>query len=223
MDKHLKVLHVDAASAFYRVERFPVGPFWGSVDLGLHLVGREAGKQSVLNFGTPGNDDVLKDGVRIVASPGMDGQFGTTDDHDVYLFENTAADAGLSAPFNAWMTFFGQFFDHGLDLVTKGGSGTIYIPLQDKRPAGTAIIFPAEYKGKAFFLLMTTDRQLSVTSVQPMNTLHVPEAAKSAVYASFKGKALNQLPAAQGNTLEATITGAVKKAGTLVYVRLKNV
>ena len=22
------------------------------------------------------------------------------------------------------MTFFGQFFDHGLDLVTKGGSGT---------------------------------------------------------------------------------------------------
>lgn len=27
------------------------------------------------------------------------------------------------------MTFFGQFFDHGLDLVTKGGNGTIYIPL----------------------------------------------------------------------------------------------
>ncbi len=52
MDKQLKVLHVDAASAFYRVERFPVGPFWGPVDLGLHLVGREAGRQSVLNFGT---------------------------------------------------------------------------------------------------------------------------------------------------------------------------
>ncbi|HNW43148.1 MAG TPA: aldehyde ferredoxin oxidoreductase N-terminal domain-containing protein [Elusimicrobiales bacterium] len=52
MDKQLKVLHIDAASAFYRVERFPVGPFWGPVDLGLHLVGREAGHQSVLNFGT---------------------------------------------------------------------------------------------------------------------------------------------------------------------------
>lgn len=52
MDKHLKVLHVDAASSFYRIERFPVGPFWGPVDLGLHLTGREAGKQSVLNFGT---------------------------------------------------------------------------------------------------------------------------------------------------------------------------
>uniref|UniRef100_A5W572 Animal heme peroxidase n=3 Tax=Gammaproteobacteria TaxID=1236 RepID=A5W572_PSEP1 len=94
----------------------------------------DPGADGVLNFGAAGNDDVLKDGVRIVASPGMDGQFGTTDDHDVYLFENTAADAGLSAPFNAWMTFFGQFFDHGLDLVTKGGSGTIYIPLQPDDP-----------------------------------------------------------------------------------------
>ena len=52
MDKTLKVLHVDASSAFYRVERFPVGPFWGPVDLGLHLTGREAGHQGVLNFGT---------------------------------------------------------------------------------------------------------------------------------------------------------------------------
>jgi glyceraldehyde-3-phosphate dehydrogenase (ferredoxin) len=52
MDKHLKVLHIDASSAFYRIERFPVGPFWGPVDLGLHLTGREAGRQGVLNFGT---------------------------------------------------------------------------------------------------------------------------------------------------------------------------
>ncbi|GLO58993.1 hypothetical protein PPUJ20066_50290 [Pseudomonas putida] len=94
----------------------------------------DPGADGVLNFGTPGNDDVLKDGVRVVASPGLDGQFGTNDDHDVYLFENTTADAGLSAPFNAWMTFFGQFFDHGLDLVTKGGSGTVYIPLQPDDP-----------------------------------------------------------------------------------------
>ncbi|MGK0151748.1 peroxidase family protein [Pseudomonas putida] len=94
----------------------------------------DPGVDGVLNFGAVGNDDVLKDGVRIVASPGLDGQFGTADDHDVYLFENTAADAGLSAPFNAWMTFFGQFFDHGLDLVTKGGSGTIFIPLQPDDP-----------------------------------------------------------------------------------------
>ncbi len=32
------------------------------------------------------------------------------------------------------MTFFGQFFDHGLDLVTKGGNGTVFIPLQPDDP-----------------------------------------------------------------------------------------
>ena len=46
-----------------------------------------------------------------------------------FFIPNVAPDAGLSAPFNSWMTFFGQFFDHGLDLVTKGGSGTVFIPL----------------------------------------------------------------------------------------------
>ncbi|MEN9409141.1 MAG: hypothetical protein RL216_1115, partial [Pseudomonadota bacterium] len=47
---------------------------------------------------------------------------------------NVAPDEGLSAPFNSWMTFFGQFFSHGLDLVQKGGYGTVYIPLQPDDP-----------------------------------------------------------------------------------------
>lgn len=47
---------------------------------------------------------------------------------------NVAPDEGLSAPFNSWMTLFGQFFDHGLDLVTKGNNGTVYIPLQADDP-----------------------------------------------------------------------------------------
>ncbi|MHC8309521.1 peroxidase family protein [Pseudomonas sp. GT1P32] len=108
----------------------------------------DPGADGVLNFGTAGNDDVLKDGVRIVTSPGMDGQFGTADDKDVYMFENTAPDAGLSAPFNSWMTFFGQFFDHGLDLVTKGGSGTVFIPLQPDDP----LYVPG---GNANFMVLT--------------------------------------------------------------------
>lgn len=99
---------------------------------------------------------------------------------------------------------------------------TIYIPLQDQRPAGTAIIFPAEYQGKAFFLLLATDRQLKVTRVEPLNTAQVPAAAKSAVYASFSGLPLDQLPAASGEGVDAAIRAAVKKAGTLVFVRLKN-
>ncbi|MDH4581494.1 heme peroxidase, partial [Pseudomonas sp. BN415] len=69
-----------------------------------------------------------------VLSPGLDGIFGTPDDQEVFFIPNTTPDEGLSAPFNSWFTFFGQFFDHGLDLVTKGGSGTIFIPLQEDDP-----------------------------------------------------------------------------------------
>ena len=47
---------------------------------------------------------------------------------------NASPDIGLSPGFNGWMTFFGQFFDHGLDLVTKGANGTVYVPLQPDDP-----------------------------------------------------------------------------------------
>jgi hypothetical protein len=45
-----------------------------------------------------------------------------------------AAAAAGDAQFNSLFTFFGQFFDHGLDLVTKGGSGTVFVPLQPDDP-----------------------------------------------------------------------------------------
>jgi hypothetical protein len=106
--------------------------------------------------------------------------------------------------------------------LSKADENTIYIPVESQKPAGTAIIFPAQFKGKDFFLLLATDRALTVTQVQPLNTSHVPEAAKSKVYATFKGVAADKLPAAQGDSLDAAITRAVKKAGTLLYVRLKN-
>ena len=73
-------------------------------------------------------------GAGTVVSPGLDGVFGTADDTTVNFIPNVSPDEGLSAPFNSWMTFFGQFFDHGLDLVTKGGSGTVFIPLKPDDP-----------------------------------------------------------------------------------------
>lgn len=60
---------------------------------------------------------------------GLTGAAGET-----LLIPNVATDAGLSAPFNSWFTFFGQFFDHGLDLVNKGGNGTVFMPLQPDDP-----------------------------------------------------------------------------------------
>ncbi|NTJ43914.1 calcium-binding protein [Agrobacterium larrymoorei] len=53
---------------------------------------------------------------------------------DLASILNISPDEGLSAPFNAWMTFFGQFFDHGLDLISKGNNGTVFIPLQADDP-----------------------------------------------------------------------------------------
>ncbi|MBR1266089.1 hypothetical protein JQ629_01040 [Bradyrhizobium sp. AUGA SZCCT0222] len=52
---------------------------------------------------------------------------------NVYL-PAVAPDEGLSAPFNSMFTLFGQFFDHGLDLVNKGGSGTVFVPLATDDP-----------------------------------------------------------------------------------------
>ncbi|CAD5107743.1 peroxidase family protein [Zestomonas carbonaria] len=59
---------------------------------------------------------------------------GIVMDNGTVQIPNVSPDEGLSAPFNAWMSLFGQFFDHGLDLVNKGGSGTVYIPLQPDDP-----------------------------------------------------------------------------------------
>ena len=57
------------------------------------------------------------------------------DVNDSTLFvPNVMPDLGDTAPFNSFLTLFGQFFDHGLDLITKGGSGTVYIPLQPDDP-----------------------------------------------------------------------------------------
>ena len=41
MESHQKVLFIDAATAFYRITRYVVGePYFGPIDLGLHLAGR---------------------------------------------------------------------------------------------------------------------------------------------------------------------------------------
>jgi Ca2+-binding RTX toxin-like protein len=66
-----------------------------------------------------------------VEAAGADPQ---TSPSGAFLIENTAPDVGLSAPYNSWFTLFGQFFDHGLDLVAKGGTGTVTIPLGSDDP-----------------------------------------------------------------------------------------
>ncbi len=85
---------------------------------------------------TPGSQQV--DGVR------ADGVPFTTN-----FIPNVTPDAGLSAPYNSWFTLFGQFFDHGLDLVNKGQSGTVFVPLKPDDP-----LYSNE-PGAANFMTMT--------------------------------------------------------------------
>ena len=79
------------------------------------------------------------------------------------VIPNQSPDIGLSPGFNAWMTFFGQFFDHGLDLVTKGTNGTVYIPLAaddplyDKGKDGIANNFVQAKDGDGNLLYYTVD------------------------------------------------------------------
>ncbi len=52
---------------------------------------------------------------------------------ETLFIPNVTTDVGLSPPYNGLFTLFGQFFDHGLDLVSKSG-GTVYVPLKDDDP-----------------------------------------------------------------------------------------
>jgi hypothetical protein len=56
--------------------------------------------------------------------------------HKTLFIENVTTDVGLSPPYNGFFTFFGQFFDHGVDQTVKSG-GTVFVPLKDDDPLVT--------------------------------------------------------------------------------------
>ena len=105
--------------------------------------------------------------------------------------------------------------------LTAADENTIYIPVENQRPAGTALIFPVTFQGKTFYLLMTTDKALKIAQVSPMITKALPAAKTAKAYASFVGVAAQAVPLATGDTLDDVITRAVKNAGVMLYVRLK--
>ncbi|MBK9264257.1 MAG: choice-of-anchor D domain-containing protein [Polyangiaceae bacterium] len=70
----------------------------------------------------------------VAAAAKTPGSVADVDGQGTFFIPNVAPDVGLSAPYNSWFTLFGQFFDHGLDLISKGGSGTVIIPLAADDP-----------------------------------------------------------------------------------------
>jgi Ca2+-binding RTX toxin-like protein len=56
-----------------------------------------------------------------------------TPEHKTLFIPNVTTDVGLSPPYNSLFTFFGQFFDHGVDQTVKSG-GTVFVPLKPDDP-----------------------------------------------------------------------------------------
>ncbi len=113
------------APAEYRPGYAPTGPVAPPIqDSGPRMVSNLIVDQSVNNPAA------------VEAAGGAEGA-----DEDGNLFiPNVAPDTGLSAPYNSWFTLFGQFFDHGLDLVNKGGAGVVQINLPPGDPLTAEVV-----------------------------------------------------------------------------------
>jgi hypothetical protein len=90
---------------------------------------------------------------------------------------NVAPDEGLSAPFNSMFTFFGQFFDHGLDLVNKGGNGIVFVPLQQDDPLFVA-------GSTTNFMVLTRATHTVVNGVLEANNQTTPFVDQNQTYTS---------------------------------------
>ena len=53
--------------------------------------------------------------------------------HKTLFIPNVTTDVGLSPPYNSLFTFFGQFFDHGVDQTVKSGAA-VFVPLKADDP-----------------------------------------------------------------------------------------
>lgn len=109
----------------------------------------------------------------------------------------------------------------GVEL-TERDENVIYVPLKENKAIGAAIIVPTDHAGRRFFLLVAVDRRLAVAAVKPIDTRSLADAASPGLYASYAGKSVSDLPAPGAtDTLTGAVAATVKKAGTILYVRLK--
>ncbi len=87
------------------------------------IVDQTAANPAAVAAANQTSGSTLVDGTRMDGTP-----------FQTYFIPNVTPNLGADAPFNSWFTLFGQFFDHGLDLVNKGQSGTVFVPLQEDDP-----------------------------------------------------------------------------------------
>lgn len=107
--------------------------------------------------------------------------------------------------------------------LTAADENTIYVPVADGRPIGTSIIVPGVHEGRQFFVLLATDRGLNVTHVHALDSGSLEAAEDAALYQPFVGMNIAEIPnAPDDDTLATSAHAAVKKAATMLLVRLKS-
>ena len=97
-------------------------------DLGTAIAAAKAADAALLSAQNLANSTAA-DAAAIPGTLGLE-----VSNNGTIFIPNQAPDEGLSAQYNSWFTLFGQFFDHGLDSLAKGGSGTVFIPLKADDP-----------------------------------------------------------------------------------------
>jgi Ca2+-binding RTX toxin-like protein len=83
--------------------------------------------------GNPGLHPCTTDPDPLASPPVKGAPTGCVPSHNTLFIPNVTTDVGLSPPYNSMFTFFGQFFDHGVDQTVKSG-GTVFVPLHDDDP-----------------------------------------------------------------------------------------
>ena len=132
-----------------------------------------------------------------LAVPPVDGvPVGCVPSHQTLFIPNVTTDVGLSPPYNSLFTFFGQFFDHGVDQTVKSGA-TVFVPLRADDPlrtlgpdgkAGTGDEVPAN---QAFMVLTRAQNQPgpdkilgTADDIQDANNTDTPWVDQSQTYSS---------------------------------------
>ncbi len=160
--------------------------------------------------------------------------------HQTLFIPNVTTDVGLSPPYNSMFTFFGQFFDHGVDQTVKSG-GTVFVPLKADDPLitlgpdGKAHTGDEVPPGQQFMVLTRAQNQPGPDKVlgtdddvQDANNTDSPWVDQSQTYTSHSSHQaflreytlVNNRPISTGKFLDGIVQDddlATCPAGTICY------
>lgn len=97
---------------------------------------------------------------------------------------------------------------------------TIYVPVVERRPVGTAVIVRGELGEQAYFVLVTTDRQLALDRVITIAGEGIPDAGAE-LYPQWRGATAATFDANVDEPVDVSLAQTVHKALALIQVRLK--